>query len=204
MVTESKLIISLLASYGLILASPGPNLFVVLRASVVPSIWRPVSAALGVASGATIALGLASFCASFLFSTKWLEVIGTLVFSAVLIRSAIRLVLYSPGASDAALPSVTSIGRVFALGLFAALTNPVTFPFFVGYFVANPASQNDIPLACMVVFLMVAVWFSMVGVVFAKAAARNFAGQSGVYVRRGLAALMISSAVLPLVVLYLK
>jgi amino acid exporter len=192
----SPLIVSLVAPYALVLAAPGPNLLVVLRASLVPSLLRPVAAALGIACGATMAAAVAAYSATFVLPMKGLEYLATIAFSAILFRSAFRLLSQKPRGDDPAdLIQTRRISSIFALGLFAALSNPMSIPFFVSFFVANPAFQTSLPLACLVVFAMASIWFSAIGMVFARAAARNLGGSSGFYFRRILALLMIGCAI---------
>jgi len=198
--SDPKMILSLIASiaapYALILAAPGPNLLVVLRASMVPSLARPVAAALGIACGATTAAALAAYSASFVLPMKGLESLATMVFSAILVRSALRLLFHKPKPADPeALIATRRISSVFALGLFAALSNPMSIPFFISFFVANPVFQTSLPLACFIVFAMASVWFSAIGVLFAQSAARNLVGQSWLYFSHGLGLLMIGCAI---------
>lgn len=194
------LLASLAAPYALILAAPGPNLLIVLRASLAPSFLRPVAAALGIACGAALAAAAASCSASLMLRSTGLEYVGAGAFSAILIRSALRLLFPRPDPPTASgQPTAPRRGLgVFALGLFAALSNPMSIPFFISFFVSHPTFQTGLAtaFACLMVFLMATLWFGAIGLVFSTSAARNLHGRAGRAFQIGLAVLMIGCAVL--------
>jgi amino acid exporter len=189
------LLTTMAAPYALVLASPGPNLLVVLRAGLLPSIRRPLAAALGIALGATLAAGLGVICATVMMPIRNIEIAGTLVFAAMLLRSAQRLLtggLNGPAEIEAA--ARRGAARLFALGFVAAATNPMSISFFVAFFVAHPALQGAAAWACALVFAMAAVWFGLIGVLFAHSVGRLVSNKIGRILRFGLAAAMIAVA----------
>lgn len=156
---------SLALPYALILASPGPNLLVILRVSLASSMPRTLAAALGIACGATLAAAIA-FQGSLLFiRADQLEVPFGIVFAAMLAWSSVRLMQKGRRADVTASGSTAPrLSKAFGLGVIASLSNPLTIPFFLSFFVANAASQSSAAIASLIVFVMAATWFSLVGV----------------------------------------
>jgi len=192
------LLTTLAVPYALVLAAPGPNLLVIARASIVPSLSRPIAAALGIACGATIASAIAAYSASWIVSTRGLEFWGTLVFSAVLVNSGLRLLYREPGNHKTTAQAKTRRNAsLFTLGLLAALSNPMTIPFFVSFFVATPVFQTFLgaALACALIFMMAGLWFASVGFLFSISAGHNMHGEMGRIFRCILACLMIGYAI---------
>ena len=162
--------------YGLMLALPGPNAIVVVRASLTGSCASATSAAFGVACGATVSLGLAAALASFVPAVKAVEIVGTAVFAAILVRAAIRTLrgaARQPVDPDRLL--VRHDASAFGLGLAAALTNPMSVPFFMSFFLTEAPRLGEARwLVFGVAFLMAFVWFAGLGLVFAGETARRF------------------------------
>ncbi|KMO11083.1 hypothetical protein [Methylobacterium platani] len=162
----------LVAAYAPVLAAPGPNLLVVLRASVAVPGWGPVVAALGVACGAGLAAAFVGFGAALLPGGRLVTGLGTALFTLLMLRAAYRLA--SGRAGLAGDPARLAPGRhagTFALGLGAALTNPVSLSFFAGFFLAHPG-RDAVPVAGAAVFCMAATWFGLVGLALARPACR--------------------------------
>lgn len=165
---------SLAIPYALVLASPGPNLLVILRASLASSIVRPLAAALGIGCGAALAAAIAVQGSLLLARADQLEVPFGILFAIMLVRSAIAL-MQGRQASEAVHQDHTArrISNAFGLGIVAALSNPMTIPFFLSFFVANPAFRSSAGLAPAIVFTMAASWFSFIGLFCKYLASRN-------------------------------
>ncbi|MFE1601116.1 LysE family transporter [Methylobacterium sp. ID0610] len=199
--TLPSLLGSLATSYALVLAVPGPNLLVVLRASVVAPGRDTVLAALGVACGAAVATALAAGCASLLPSGPLGRLLGSVVFAVLLARAALRMLMGTAGAPvDPTRLAPSRGGATFALGLVAAASNPVTIPFFAGFFTAEAHGlmPNAAPLACLLVFAMAATWFGFVGFVLSRPPLRRLVAAGGRWMRLGIAGALLGMAVLAL------
>ncbi|GJD61627.1 LysE family transporter [Methylobacterium frigidaeris] len=186
----------LVTAYAPVLAAPGPNLLVVLRASVTAPGRGPVVAALGVACGAGLVAAFAGLGASLLPAGRLVTVVGTVVFALLMLRAAYRLASGRAGLPDD--PARLVPGRdagTFALGLGAAVTNPVSFTFFAGFFLAHP-DRAAVPVAGAAVFCMAAAWFGLVGFVLARPACRARLAGTGRLARLVLAGLLVACAAL--------
>ncbi|WP_053080512.1 LysE family transporter [Methylobacterium variabile] len=186
----------LLTAYAPVLAAPGPNLLVVLRASVAAPGRGTLLAALGVACGAGLAAALAGLGASLVPAGPLVTGLGTVLFAALMLRAALRLASGRAGLADD--PARLAPGRdagSFALGLGAALTNPVSLAFFGGFFLAHPG-RAAVPVVGAVVFCMAATWFGLVGLVLARPACRARLAGGGRGVRYALAAGLAGCAAL--------
>ncbi|TGD96597.1 LysE family transporter [Methylobacterium nonmethylotrophicum] len=186
----------LVTTYAPVLATPGPNLLVVVRASVAASGQGPVAAALGVACGAGLAAAIAGLGASLLPASRLVTDLGTALFVLLMLRAACRLVRDRAGlAEDRARIVRGRAAGTFVLGLGAALTNPVSLAFFAGFFLAHP-SREAIPAAGGIVFCMAATWFGLIGLVLARPACRARLAGGGRLARTTLAAALVACAAL--------
>jgi threonine/homoserine/homoserine lactone efflux protein len=192
----SALLGPLVTAYAPVLAVPGPNLLVVLRASVAAPGRGPLVAALGVACGAGLAAAFAGLGASLLPAGRLVTNFGTALFTLLMLRAAYRLVSGRAGLPED--PARLVRGRdagTFALGLGAAVTNPVSLAFFAGFFLAHP-DRAAVPVAGAAVFCMAAAWFGLVGLVLARPFCRARLAGTGRLARRVLAALLVACAAL--------
>ncbi|WP_407527314.1 LysE family transporter [Methylobacterium oryzisoli] len=195
----TSLLLPLVASYALVLAVPGPNLLVVLHAGLGPSTRGALPAAFGIACGAALVSVLAASCAALLPSGRMVECLGSALFAALMARAGLRML--SGGARAAVDPARLAPGRpgaTFFLGLGAAASNPVTFSFFAGFFLAHARTPEALGLAGLVVFAMAAAWFSAVGLLVSRPACRRLAAAGGGWVRYGIAAALLLCAGLAL------
>ncbi|MET7243660.1 LysE family transporter [Methylobacterium sp. EM32] len=186
----------LFTAYAPVLASPGPNLLVVLRASVAAPGRGPVVAALGVACGAGLAAAFAGLGASLLPAGRLVAGIGTALFVLLMLRAAYRLASGRAGLPED--PTRLAPGRdagTFALGLGAAVTNPVSLAFFAGFFLAHP-DRAAVPLAGAAVFCMAATWFGLLALVLGRPSCRARLTRAGRLARLVLAALLVACAAL--------
>jgi threonine/homoserine/homoserine lactone efflux protein len=190
----SALLGPLFTAYAPILAAPGPNLLVVLRASVAAPGRGPVVAALGVACGAGLAAAFAGLGASLLPAGRLVTGFGTTVFVLLMLRAAYRLARGRAGLPDD--PTRFAPGHdigTFALGLGAAVTNPMSLAFFAGFFLAHP-DRAAVPVAGATVFCMAATWFGLVGLVLARPSCRARLAGTGRVARLVLAGLLVACA----------
>lgn len=186
----------LVTAYAPVLAAPGPNLLVVLRAGVAGTGRGPLVAALGVACGAGLAAAFAGLGASLLPAGRLVTGLGTALFALLMLRAAYRLASGRAGLPDD--PARFAPGRdagTFALGLGAAVTNPVSLAFFAGFFLAHP-DRAAVPVAGAAVFCMAATWFGLVGLVLARPACRARLAGTGRPARLVLAVLLVACAAL--------
>ncbi|MCQ1574159.1 LysE family transporter [Neorhizobium galegae] len=172
----TPLLASLALPYALVLMSPGPNLFVVLRVAVEPSWYRSLSIAAGIASGATVACYLAAIGTSTLGTFDDLNLWASLLLSSILLYSAWRLIRHPARRQGSqSLSPETFHVRLFGLGLATALSNPLSIPFFASFYLAEPgfrtASGNAV--VCAVIFLMAMLWFTAVGVLVSVSSIRS-------------------------------
>ncbi|MGO4134525.1 LysE family transporter [Rhizobium brockwellii] len=169
------LIASLALSYALVLVAPGPNLLIVLRVAVRPSWGRLLSVAAGIASGAAIASYLAAIGATSLYMLGDLDMWASVVLSSILLYSAVRLARRPlAGAPPQQLGSDSLSLRLYSLGLATALSNPLSVPFFVGLYLAQPDFRTGMgEAATCIVFIMAFSWFTLVGLVFSVPAIRR-------------------------------
>ena len=174
------LIMPLLASialpYALVLMTPGPNLLIVLRAAVNPSWHRSFSVAAGVASGAAIACFLAAIGASTLDTVNGLDLWGSALLSTILLYSAWRLIRRPEGRPSSHTPTPETLSlRLFSLRLATALSNPLSIPFFVCFYLAEPDFRTVLGrgVVCCVIFLMALTWFTAVGRLFSSSAIQS-------------------------------
>ncbi len=170
------LLASLALPYALVLLTPGPNLLIVLRIAMRPSWSRSVSVAAGIASGATIASFLAALGASTVKSIGGIDRFGTLLLSSILLYSAWRLVRNPPKVEASEPPAQEMVRfRLFGLGLATALSNPLSVPFFVSFYLAEPGFRTvwGSTTVCAIIFLMALAWFTAVGHLFSVSAVRR-------------------------------
>ena len=174
------LLSALVPAYGLVLASPGPNLLVVLRASLSRCVTTTAAAALGVGLGAGLAAFAALVAAQGLTGgdpgVLWeLEFAGRLIFVLLLARAGWRSLRRAGMALSHRPVAQVRPGAGFRLGLFAAMGNPVTLSFFAAFFLGHPETR-PLPVAlaaCGVTLVMAAVWFTLVGLVVIQASGRD-------------------------------
>jgi threonine/homoserine/homoserine lactone efflux protein len=160
------LITQLAIPYALILLVPGPNMLVVLRVNMNPSWARCVSIAGGIAAGAFTATTIAALSAGGLISLSSFEQSGPIVLSAILINSAIKLIRSAGRKQPTRLPgSEPASARLFSLGLATALSNPVSIPFFAGFYLTTPEARTPfgVGLGAIVIALMALLWFIAIG-----------------------------------------
>jgi len=180
----TPLLASLALPYALVLVTPGPNLLVVLRAAVNPSWHRSLSVAAGIATGAAIAGIVAAVGASTLSNLAELDTWGSIFLASILLYSAFRLALRSPilQKSQPAASETLSL-PLFGLGLATALSNPLSIPFFVSFYLAQPdlRSLSGGAVVCCIIFVMALFWFTAVGWAFSFSAIRRSgaAGREG-------------------------
>jgi threonine/homoserine/homoserine lactone efflux protein len=157
---------SLVLPYALMLMTPGPNLLIVLRIAMKPSWHRVMSAAAGIACGATVACFLAAIGASTFEKFDKLETVGRILLAGILIHS------------EASTPEPLAI-RLFALGLATALSNPLSVPFFVSFYLAAPSlrTSGGVTVACCLIFSMAFAWFVLAGRLFSLSAIRRRGGR---------------------------
>ncbi|WP_046665760.1 LysE family translocator [Neorhizobium galegae] len=171
---------SLVLPYALMLMTPGPNLLIVLRIAMKPSWYRVMTVAAGIACGATVACFLAAFGASTFEKFDKLETVGRILLAGILIHSAFRLISRHPASSppEASTPETLAI-RLFALGLATALSNPLSVPFFVSFYLAAPSlrTTGGVTVACCLIFSMAFAWFVLAGRLFSLSAIRRRGGR---------------------------
>lgn len=195
---ETYPVLAFAAAYALVLVTPGPNLLIVLRASITPPRQKVVSATFGVALGAALAAALGLVSASMAIFDERVERIAAVLFAALLLWSSYRLIWPRRRSNPAAPPSSVGIIRTFAIALAAAASNPVTLSFFTSLFVAHPVLRLEAGTVLLTVFAMVASWFLLVGLFFATFTARILDGAAGMRYRILLAILLVCCAVLAL------
>ncbi|EUB98121.1 Lysine exporter protein (LYSE/YGGA) [Rhizobium sp. CF080] len=167
------LLASIALPYALVLMTPGPNLLVVLRVAVNPSWHRSFSVAAGVASGAAVACFLAAIGASTVDTIDGLDLWGSALLSSILLYSAWRLIRRPASPQASYSPTVGTLNlRLFGLGLVTALSNPLSIPFFVSFYLAEPDFRTlwGRAVVCCVIFLMALTWFTAVGRLFSSSA----------------------------------
>lgn len=159
------LVTSLAVPYALVLASPGPNLLVMLRVSLAASMQRTLAAAFGIACGATLAAMIAYQGSLLVVWADQLRGPFAFLLAAILVRSAIRLMRRTrPTRAEFNGDTAPRISKAFGLGIVSSLSNPMTIPFFLSFFVAHQAFHSAAWMAPAVVFVMAASWFSLVGI----------------------------------------
>jgi threonine/homoserine/homoserine lactone efflux protein len=162
------------------LMTPGPNLLIVLRIAMKPSWHRVMSVAAGIACGATVACFLAAFGASTFEKFDKLETVGRILLAGILIHSAFRLIRRHPASSppEASTPEALAI-RLFALGLATALSNPLSVPFFVSFYLSAPSLRTSVgvTVACCLIFSMAFAWFVLAGRLLSLSAIRRRGGR---------------------------
>ncbi|GJD49924.1 hypothetical protein OPKNFCMD_2660 [Methylobacterium crusticola] len=194
-----RFLATLLSSYALVLAVPGPNWLVVLRASLVTPGRGPACAALGIACGAALAAAFAAGCASLLPTSRLVTGLGTALFAALLVRAALRLLSgRAQAAVDAHRLSPGRDSATFGLGLLAAVSNPVSLAYFAGFFLAHPRpeGQGALPVVGAAVFVMAATWFGLLGLLFTHPACRHLFARAGRWMHYGIAAGLVACAAL--------
>lgn len=168
--------------YALVLAIPGPNILLVLRAGMAGSRWDAVSTALGLACGASAITALVALGAGLLPSIRWVECGGAVVFSALMIRAALRsfrgLALMP---EDPRRLTVQRDRAGFALGFLVSASNPLTIAFFASAFLAHAVLRAPAELAtsCIVVFVMAGLWFLSLAAFFSMDGVRKVYDAAG-------------------------
>lgn len=155
-------------AYGAMLVIPGPNTLLVLRSCDGLSRLRPLSAAAGLACGATLASVVAASSAAALPSGPAFRVASGLLVAALLLRAAVGASRgrrpAAPAAAGPVRAAVTPAGAApFLAGLCVAGLNPVSVPYFASFFVSHTCGALASGLACMLVFALAGLWFSAVG-----------------------------------------
>ncbi|WP_062210440.1 LysE family translocator [Aureimonas sp. AU12] len=155
-------------TYSLVVATPGPNLFVVVRASLSPRRHAGLAAALGVAAGAGFLALLSSMLATTVSLGPAARPVAHAVFAGLLILMGWRAVAAArcpAGAKAPPTPRTRSLAS-FGLGFATAATNPMSAVFFGTYLISGdwagavrPAPFEAALVAAGVAFL----WFGCVG-----------------------------------------
>lgn len=165
---------ALAPTYALVLATPGPNLLVILRAGLSGAARALPAAAIGIACGAGLAAASAGLAAFLLtrgltFDVHAVEIAGRVVFAALLARAGLRMLRGS--GRPAMLSGEAVASGHFRLGLVTALCNPLTVPFLAAFFLSHgEAHEIGAGLAAGgLVMLMAGGWFALVGLLLARA-----------------------------------
>jgi threonine efflux protein len=171
-VTTNVALTALLAEFGLaygcMLMIPGPNTFLVLGSGDGKSATRPLLAAAGVTSGATLASLLAASSAAALPHGAGFRTVTGVLVAASLFRAALRCLRTASSATRAGPDPAQGAVAPFGLGLGASLLNPVSVPYFASFFVSHACGVLAEALTCALVFAMAGVWFSTLGLVSAR------------------------------------
>ncbi|UFN49887.1 LysE family transporter [Roseomonas sp. OT10] len=156
--------VELALPYLLVMATPGPNLLLILRASLEPSARAAVAAALCIACEASLAAAVAILGGTLLLGLQGVELAGRIVFAALLARAGWRS-LRRAGQIRAESPGPARTAGHFRLGLLSAMSNPLTVPFFAGFFLGRipPGDAVAATVACGSVFLLAGSWFLLLG-----------------------------------------
>lgn len=177
------LLTGLAPAYALVLTTPGPNLLVILRASLSGSGRAVAAAALGIGTGAGLAALCAMLAAMLLTREAALldamDIIGRVTFAALLARAGWRSIRRASQTTEAAeFASHGSPMTQFGFGVLAAISNPLTVPFFATFFLGHRETRElEIALAaCGMIVLMAAGWFAALGLLLARYNARRSIG----------------------------
>ncbi|MCW6509068.1 hypothetical protein [Lichenifustis flavocetrariae] len=156
-------------AYGCMLVIPGPNAIVVLQSSGERSALKPITAAAGVATGATLAAAVAASSAAALPQGAGIRIAGSVLVATIMFRAALRL--YAFARSKPVLrepPAHRSCVEPFLLGLAAAALHPLSVPYFAAFFLSHACTRIMMVLSCCTVFLMAGLWFASLGLVASK------------------------------------
>lgn len=200
----TSLFSTLVIPYALVLAVPGPNVLVVSSAGLQSRVIA-LTVAVGVATGVASVAALASAGANILPNLAFTHVVGCVVFSLLLLRSAAQLLRISPQNADLlpTQPTRTS-ASAFMAGFGVAALNPLTIPFFLGLFVTHPllTQAKAAAAACCITFAMALVWYVLIALTVSRSAEtlRRRSGQAVVRIPVALALVAIAvTTVSPLV-----
>lgn len=156
----------ILLPYLFVLATPGPNLFLVLRASMAPAM-RP---ALETASGIALGAGVAAFCAGFVTAgmpqSPLVEIAGRVIVAVLLLRMGWRTLRAGTRPGMPTAPATQD--RHFITGLMTALCNPMSISFFAGVFIGYIPGKGPlvwIP-ASLTVMAEAGLWFLVLAALF--------------------------------------
>ena len=190
--TIPSVLIALVIPYALMLVVPGPNALIVFRASLQASLLTALVAASGIACGATCTAAFAAAFAAAAPAGKALRVVGALVYAIFLMRSALRMMAgWTDLSESASVNDTASAGSHFGLGFVNALLNPVTAPFFIGFFVGHPCGRATAGFACLLVFVMAVGYFSLLGITLATVRRRMATRPPGRWLQVSMATTMV-------------
>ena len=155
------LALSLAAPYALVLASPGPNLLVILRLGLGRSLRATLAGALGIACGAATSATIACHGARLVGWVELLRVPFAILLALILMWSALRL-LKSARTARVRHDTIPRLSKAFGLGITVAAANPMSLPFFLSFFITNQAFQTSPWMGPAIVFVMALSWFSAI------------------------------------------
>lgn len=189
------LVASLAVPYALVLASPGPNLLVMLRVSFASPISGTLAAALGISCGATLAATIGYQGSLLVVWADRLQEPFAILLAAILVRSAIRMMrLNNASRGGVQTEKALRMSKAFGLGIVSSLSNPMTVPFFLSFFLAHQTLRPFAWLAPAVVFVMAAIWFSCVGIALGKISTMQVSSATRLYARLAISISMIAYA----------
>lgn len=151
--------------YLLVLATPGPNLLLVLRASMAPVARPAIETSLGIAMGA----GLAAFCAGFvtigLPQGQVVETAARILVALLLFRIGLRTL--RAGNTSVTTAGTEPTGRYFCNAVLTALCNPVSISFFAGIFLGHLPDRGSLAWlpACLTIMVVAASWFLLLSTI---------------------------------------
>ncbi|RWP61766.1 MAG: lysine transporter LysE [Mesorhizobium sp.] len=162
-------------SYALLAMLPGANFAVVAQAGLTASRATALSAAAGIALGASSLAMVVATGAAALPPGGIAHQIAASLYGAMLVfigwNSMRRALSITIGADE---PKPLPIVRYFRLGLFTAAANPATALFFASSALSlNTRGAVQISVVALV-FAIATVWFGLVGLAISKPAMRKF------------------------------
>ena len=147
------------------LVIPGPNAIVVLQSSSERSALKPITAAAGIATGATLAAAVAASSAAALPQGAGVRIAGSVIIATILFRAALRLYVFAQSKPAVRKPATPrSCIEPFLMGFAAAALNPLSVPYFAAFFLSHACTRMLMVLSCCTVFLMAGLWFASLGV----------------------------------------
>lgn len=162
-------------SYALVAMLPGANFAVVTQAALTASRATALSAAAGVALGAS---SLATVVATGAGALPWGDAahqIAASLYGTMLVFigwNSMRRALSLKVGFD--VPKPVPITRYFRLGFFTAVANPATALFFASSTLnLNARGATHLPLAVLV-FAIAIAWFGLLGLCISQPAAQRF------------------------------
>lgn len=159
-------------SYALLAMLPGPNFAVVAQAGLTSCRNTALAAAIGIALGASLLSGVIAGSAGALPLGPTGARLATVLYGVFLLGLAARAI-------DRAIRPATELARqtrlpatgYFRLAFITATANPASALFFTSSALAAKTSAQG---SSLVVFLVAAVWFGLVGLALSASACRAF------------------------------